>query len=245
MFNKDYILQCNKYLTVYFFQQLQKSEQIKQTILNRGITESIINKFCLGYCSGDDNFLPFCEQKNISIDFLVHFGLITDSFTKRQVFKNRIMIPIPFYNQIVGFTARTTLTDPTISKYINSKANILFNKESMLYPIYNVYKFLAHDGCILVEGCFDVLTLLSQGIKNVIAVNGTNISKKQIRLISRWTDKAYICFDADETGINKAREMERKFLQSEFSTKIVKLPEGDPDEFVLKYGKQKFLDLLE
>jgi DNA primase len=63
-------------------------------------------------------------------------------------------------------------------------------------------------------------------------------------LISRWTDKVFICFDADDTGICKAKDAESKFRNHKFSTKIVLLPEGDPDEFVLKHGKQKFLDLL-
>ena len=52
---------------------------------------------------------------------------------------------------------------------------------------------------IIVEGYMDVVSLFSNGIKNVIANSGTALTERQINLIWRYFENPIICLDGDES----------------------------------------------
>ena len=100
------------------------------------------------------------------------------------------------------------------------------------------------DYAILVEGYFDVLTLIENDIKNVVGICGTAFKKDHALLLRRWTDTVYTCFDGDTAG-RVAQEKVSKVLKS-FSIYggSICLPDNyDPDNFVKEFGREKFLSL--
>lgn len=115
-------------------------------------------------------------------------------------FHNRLMIPIRDYRGIIiGFGGRLLETNSLTAnskftkypKYLNSPETIVFKKGYSLFGI-DLAKIALQSstssefspyGIVLVEGYFDVMTLHDCGVKNVVGVLGTAISKEQVIII--------------------------------------------------------------
>jgi DNA primase len=65
------------------------------------------------------------------------------------------------------------------------------------------------DGVFLVEGIVDALAVAALG-ESVVAVGGTSMSRTQMRELERLPGPVYILPDADEEGVQAAREWTRK-----------------------------------
>jgi DNA primase len=69
----------------------------------------------------------------------------------------------------------------------------------------------------------------------------------QIKLLKTFTNNIVVCYDGDNAGIN-AMIKAIKLLKNEpdITTSLVRLPDGmDPDEYVLKYGSEKYVEYFE
>ena len=101
---------------------------------------------------------------------------------------------------------------------------------------------------IIVEGYMDVVSLFSNGIKNVIANSGTALTERQINLIWRYFENPIICLDGDESGQKAAFRISEKlipFINEKNKIFFTIMPEGqDPDDYVKKNGKDNFNKLL-
>jgi DNA primase len=84
---------------------------------------------------------------------------------------------------------------------------------------------------ILVEGFVDVWGLAMQGVYNVIAAMGTDITPTQRDLISKYAENVIIMLDADDAG-RAGAERVNKMLERVVNTEVVVLPDGkDPKNF--------------
>ena len=94
----------------------------------------------------------------------------------------------------------------------------------------------------------DVVSLFSNGIKNVIANSGTALTERQINLIWRYFENPIICLDGDESGQKAAFRISEKlipFINEKNKIFFTIMPEGqDPDDYVKKNGKDNFNKLL-
>lgn len=74
---------------------------------------------------------------------------------------------------------------------------------------------------------------------------GTSLTSDQINLIKRLTNVVYLCFDGDEAGINATLNNGKLLSDANFSVKVIPLNDNlDPDDFILKYGREKFYSLI-
>ena len=103
---------------------------------------------------------------------------------------------------------------------------------------------------ILVEGQMDALILRQFGLFNTVASSGVAFKPAAARILSRYAQKVYVVFDADDAG-KKAQLKAQKYLEEiypeglKIQVVVAELPEGeDPASFVLKYGKDTFISLL-
>ena len=207
----------------YFHTELKTSKVAKDYLKSRKINKDTVLKFKLGYCPH------------------------TPKYVYIERFRDRLMFPI--WNQqglAVGWIGRTLVDDR--KKYVNVRESALFKKNRLLYG-YNFAKehIITTGKVILVEGQMDVVTLFQEGILNVVASSGTSSFKNAgACLLGRYDPHVYIVFDEDDAG-RKARVAAEKSLDTIgiTNTTIVKLPEKeDPASYIFKYGKQKFLGLL-
>ena len=240
----------NSYALSYFEEIYSNNDIIKNYLIDRGLSESTIQNFSLGYSHDSQNeFYKSASNKGYSDNFLEETGLILSSADKKiDRFRGRIIFPIKsIAGRIVGFGGRIVDSTKKIAKYINSPESKIYNKSKTLYGIYESKQFIVRDDvCLLVEGYMDVIQLHEHGIKNVLASSGTSLTKDQIILIKRLTSNIIILFDGDQAGLSASLRSIDMILEEGLNVKICSFPDGeDPDSFVKKNKKDFMLDYVE
>ncbi len=220
----------------------------------RRITPQTATRFGLGAAPNEWNALINAMKKRGYDEYeLVQAGLAVKN-AKGSVydkFRDRLIFPvISVSGEVLGFGGRT-LSDAE-PKYLNSPETIAFSKRRTLYGI-NLAKNTKRDNFILCEGNIDVVTLHQAGFDNAVASMGTSLTTDQTRLISRYAKEIVICYDNDPAGI-KATDRALEILKnSEFSVKVLKLPDRivdgekkkiDADDFINIYGPAAFERLI-
>lgn len=219
--------------------------EAKSYLEKRGITEDMIKHFKIGLATTNkDTLTKILTSKDYSVRDMETFGLGNGT---NDLFINRIMFPLfDISGKTVGFSGRIYNLSSD-SKYINTKETPIFKKGQMLYN-YHIAKDEARlkKNVILVEGFMDVIRLYSIGINNVIALMGTALTKEQISLIKRLSTNIYLSLDGDSAG-KKANYVNGTMLEKEgFNVSVIPLKDNlDPDEFILKYGKDSYYALYE
>ena len=239
----------NSYALSYFEEIYSKNDRIKKYLIDRGLSESTIQNFSLGYSNDSQNeFYRSASNKGYSDNFLEETGLVLSTADKKiDRFRGRIIFPIKsIAGRIVGFGGRIVDSTKKIAKYINSPESKIYNKSKTLYGIYESKQFIVRDDvCLLVEGYMDVIQLHEHGIKNVLASSGTSLTKDQIILIKRLTSNIIILFDGDQAGLSASLRSIDMILEEGLNVKICSFPDGeDPDSFVKKNKKDFMLDYI-
>ena len=94
---------------------------------------------------------------------------------------------------------------------------------------------------ILVEGYMDAISLHQRGIHNVVASLGTALTEEQGRLLRRYSEQVLMSYDSDGAG-QEAILRGLEILQNQGVDARVIQMEGakDPDEYIIKYGSERF-----
>jgi DNA primase len=245
MINQEDLYAANKVATKFFVSSV--TEAVKEGILQR-VSEDIYRRLCIGYAPKEGGLFNAIENSSLDPYLFDYLGLTgyNDSGDKYEAYTNRIMLPIIEYRNVIGFSGRT-LDKNVPNKYLNSKKSLIYNKSNVLYPIELVKKHINDsDFCILVEGYFDALTLISHGVLNVVSSCGTAFNDNHAKIIRRWSRKIYIMFDGDAAGKKTANEAKKVLQKFDIYGGIITLPEGyDPDDVIKGVGKEKFLKFVQ
>ena len=206
--------------------------------------QKTIEKFEIGVSISRQPLTPYLiEAKQYDFSQLVDLGLTNADGT--DFFQDRIMIPIhDARGKAIGFGGRIYQTKSG-SKYINPKETKLFHKSDVLYNYHRACEVVKKDKTlILMEGYFDVIRASTAGIDNCVAPMGTSLTKEQIQLIKRVAERVILCFDGDEPGRLATEKAIELFEGIDIKVQVVRLEEKDPDEFIIKRGKEAFLQKL-
>lgn len=239
----------NKLAAQFYYQAFTKDKNKGYAYMkNRGIEDSILKKFGIGYADDQwDSLYQFLLTKNVKPEDMVEIGLVKKKDNRYyDKFRNRVMFPIINPSgKVIGFGGRAIGDDNP--KYLNSDESLIFMKKNNLYGL-NISKqdIGKDDSIILVEGYMDVIGLYQGGIHNVAASLGTALTQNQAKLIKRYTNQVVLSYDADNAGRNAAlRGIEVLNLEG-CKTKVLHVNDGkDPDEFIKKQGKDAFLKLVD
>ena len=130
-------------------------------------------------------------------------------------------------------------------KYLNSPETRVYHKGHELYAL-NLAKKSHDDYFLLVEGYMDVLALHQAGFKQAIACLGTALTPDQAGKIARYRHQIILAFDADTAG-RQATERSLDVVRDKgLDAFVLEIPAGlDPDDFISKYGAERFGALLE
>ena len=240
----------------FFVQNLQTEEGRAiglSYFKERGFSQSIIEKFDLGYTlDGWDHLLKAAKAAGHSEEILLKAGLILqkegDPTRVYDRFRGRVTFTIHnLGGKPIGFGARILTQDKKQPKYINSPETDVYHKSDVLYGMFQAKKSIREkDNCYLVEGYTDVVSLHLSGIENVVASSGTSLTENQIKLIKRFTDNVTVLFDGDSAGIKASLRGIDMLLEGGLNVKAVVFPDGDdPDSYSRKVGSQAFTDYLE
>ena len=172
----------------------------------RGLSISTIKHFGLGFASDSfDAFSQYMLSRGFTYDEMVAGFLCGKSEKGRyyDAFRNRVMFPIiDVSGNVIAFGGR--VMDDSKPKYKNSSDTPVFKKSRNLFAL-NFAKNFAEDSLILCEGYMDVIALHAAGFSNAIATLGTAITSEQARVLSRYTKRIIISYDADEAGQKAAK----------------------------------------
>ncbi len=223
----------------------------------RGLSDSVIQQFQLGYAPGGWQTLYdyLVTERGFAVDLVAQAGLIVprqqkDGYYDR--FRDRLMIPIhDVQGRIVGFGSRTLTNEEP--KYLNSPETEVFNKGQLLFGLDKARKAIVKaDRAVVVEGYFDVIALHAAGIGNTVASMGTALTSAQVRQLLRYSESNQIVlnFDADKAGQRAAEraiaEVEELALRGEVQLRVLNLPNGkDADEFLQEKSAAAYEKLLE
>ncbi len=230
------------------FFRSQMNESVLHYLKDRGVNEKSIERFGIGFAPNSGNKLvDFAKQKGISVNLLQKVGLarVDDNKKLHSYFWNRIVLPIfDLHGGIMAFGGR--IFGKGEPKYLNSPDTVLFTKGNLLYPI-NIAKngIMKKKSVVVVEGYFDALILQQEGIDNAVSSMGTSFTDAQAKLIKRFADTVYFFYDDDAAGIKGAERAVEVCSARNLIVKIVVSFGGlDPDEIILKYGKDKIQQMI-
>lgn len=252
---KREMYEINKTAGRYFFNNIEKSKMAKEYIEKRKIDPKTVAKYGLGFALDDNGLYKFLLAKGFKEENILATGLVgkSESGYLYDKFKNRFMFPIfDVMNRVVAFGGRTLLDSETmksqkVPKYVNSPENLIYTKGRHLYGL-NVAKKTNEKmkRILVVEGYMDVISPHQAGITNVVASLGTALTEQQGRLLRQYAEEVVLSYDSDSAG-QKAIQRGLEIMQTlGVSAKVLQMENAkDPDEYVLKYGPERFSKLID
>jgi len=218
--------------------------------LGRGMSRSILTTFGVGYAPDSwDSMIRAMRAKGYTDQELRDSGLVTVSQKNGNLFdrfRDRLMFPIiDVRGNVIGFGGRIIKKDSEAAKYLNSPETLIFNKRKNLFGL-NLAKKSKKDYLILVEGNIDVVSLHQYGFDNAIASLGTSLTEDQAALMTRYAEQVVLIYDGDNAGQNATQRAIPILEKAGLQVKVLQLRDAkDPDEFLKKFGADRFKLLLE
>ena len=223
----------------------------REYLEKRGVSEKIARLFGLGYCPDFDSTKKVLNQKGYSDSVLLEAGIIKRNENGTyDPMGGRVVFPvINIYSEVLAFTGRTLQSKVDHAKYLNTAETKVYSKGKNLYALNLVKKYKKagqkFDYFILCEGNMDVVSLHRAGFGMAVAGMGTALTTDQAKLIKRFVDKVYICYDGDTAG-KKATMRGLDILKDQgLDVFVMQLPEGkDPDDVIKYDGRSAFEKLI-
>ena len=218
--------------------------------LGRGMSKSILTTFGVGYAPDSwDSLVKAMKAKGYTEEELKESGLVTVSQKNGNIFdrfRDRLMFPIiDVRGNVIGFGGRIIKNDPNAAKYLNSPETLIFNKRKNLFGL-NLAKKSKENSLILVEGNIDVVALHQYGFDNAVASLGTSLTDEQAAMMSRYCEQVILIYDGDKAGQNATQRAIPILEKAGLQVKVLQLKDAkDPDEFLKRFGADKFRLLLE
>ena len=210
---------------------------------SRNFSKETIKDFGIGFAIKDNKGLYNLISKKYKNKDLNDLGLIyIDGNTGLDVFVNRVMIPIKDHNNnIVGFTGRVIAEKYSGGKYINTKETRIYTKGNILFNYHNSKEYIREKKeAILVEGNMDAIRMYSSGIRNVIALMGTSMTKFQIKLLKNLHVPIVLMLDNDNAGLDATIKIGELLLNENIEVYVVRLNGAkDPDEYIVNFGVEE------
>lgn len=218
----------------------------REYITKRGLTKSIVTQFGMGYAPDSWNALVDAMRKKGYTDQELKEADLVGEKNGRVYdrFRNRLMFPIiDVRGNVVGFGGR--VIGQGEPKYLNSNETLIFNKRKNLFGL-NFAKKTKEKSIILVEGNIDVVTLHQFGFDNAVASLGTSLTEDQVTLLTRYTEEVILTYDGDEAGQRAAKRAIPMLEKAGIKVRVLQVKDAkDPDEFLHKFGADRFKLLLE
>lgn len=246
-FLKEKVYEINKLAAEFYHANIYKptSKKAQEYVKRRRLDNRTLKTFYIGYAENNNSLYRFLKSKGFKDEEIIASDLVNkfgNNYSDR--FKDRLIFPIQdVRNRFIAFGGR--VLDNSLPKYINSPENMVYSKSRNLYAL-NIAKKEKLAKLIIVEGYMDVVSLNQRGIKNVVASCGTALTEAQGRLLRKYTEKIIISYDSDSAGQAATLRGLEILTNLGCDIRILQM-EGakDPDEYVIKYGNERFNKLVD
>ncbi len=246
---RERLYEMNKIAARFFYKTLmsQEGKAGLDYLLGRGINQESIKRFGLGYAPDSFNALKdHLRAQGFSPDEMMSASLITKSERSSSTydkFRNRVMFPVfDLRGNVVAFSGR--LLGDQGPKYLNSAETEIYTKGQHVFGL-NLAKNEPEGLLILCEGNLDVVSLSQAGFTGAVAPLGTAFTKEQARILAKYAKNIVVAFDNDSAGL-KATDKALKFIEEQgIPVRVLQMSGAkDPDEFIKRFGKERFAHLL-
>lgn len=245
---QERLFALNQEAARFFYAQLYApaGAQALDYARGRGMTKGTLTRFGIGFAPDSwGDLLDAMKKKGYTDDELRAAGLVSDKNGRiYNRFRNRLMFPIiDIRGNVIGFGGR--VMDDSTPKYLNSPESIVFNKRKNLFGL-NYAKKSKLGYLILVEGYMDAIALHQYGFDCAVASLGTSLTEEHAALLSRYTEKIVLIYDGDNAGQNATQRAIPMLEKAGLQVRVLRMRDAkDPDEFLKKFGADRFRLLLE
>lgn len=240
---KSKVYEINKCAAEFYHENLYKptAKPAQEYVKKRKLDNNTLKSFLIGYSGNFNELYMLLKQKGYTEEEILASSLVNKTPEGKYIdrFRKRLMFPIQdVRGRVIAFGGR--VLDDSKPKYVNSPENVVYSKGRHLYGL-NVAKKYETKKIIIVEGYMDAISLHQRGIHNAVASLGTAMTESQGRLLRKSSEQIIIGYDSDGAG-QAATQRGLDILQSLGCDVRVLQIEGakDPDEFVVKYGPERF-----
>lgn len=240
---KSRVYEVNKCAAEFYHENLYKptAKSGQEYVKKRHLDNKTLKAFKIGYSGRFNELYTELKSKGFTEEEILASCLVNKNPDGKFIdrFRNRLMFPIFDTNErVIAFGGR--VLDDSKPKYINSPEDIVYSKGRHLFA-FNIARKYNSKTIIMVEGYMDAVSLHQRGIHNAVASLGTALTEAQGRLLRRSCEKVIIGYDADGAG-QAATLRGLEILQNLGCDIRILQIEGakDPDEFVVKYGPERF-----
>ena len=240
---KSRVYEVNKCAAEFYHENLYKptAKPGQEYVKKRHLDNKTLKAFKIGYSGRFNELYTKLKSKGFTEEEILASCLVNKNPDGKFIdrFRNRLMFPIfDTHERVIAFGGR--VLDDSKPKYINSPEDIVYSKGRHLFA-FNIARKYNSKTIIMVEGYMDAVSLHQRGIHNAVASLGTALTEAQGRLLRRSCEKVIIGYDADGAG-QAATLRGLEILQNLGCDIRILQIEGakDPDEFVVKYGPERF-----
>ena len=234
---RDKLLELMEDVTVFYQRHMLENSAVKDYLVKRGLTESTIRSFRIGYAPLDWRLAyDHLHAKGFTDQEIERAGLIktVEGKSPYDRFRGRVMFPIFDANgHVVAFSGRVFGVEKNqdgtdVAKYINSPEGPLYDKSSIMFGYDRAKKSIrTQNFTILVEGQMDLIMAHQAGTENCVAVSGTALTEKHLVLLKRLSDNLVFAFDADEAGLNATARAFRLALALGMGVRVAAIPTSE------------------
>ena len=240
---KKKVYEVNKTAAEFYHQNLYKptAKPGQEYVKKRHLDNNTLKTFKIGFSGKFNELYEELKRQGFKEEEILASGLVNKNPDGKYIdrYRNRLMFPIfDERDRVIAFGGR--VLDDTKPKYINSPENIVYSKGRHLFA-FNIAKKDNPQTILIVEGYMDAISLHQRGINNVVASLGTALTESQGRLLRRSCEKVIIGYDADGAGQAAIMRGLEILKNLGCDIRILQISGAkDPDEYIIKYGPEKF-----
>lgn len=250
---RDRVYAVLKATTEFYHKNLLENPESEQAkyLKERGLSREMIEKFQIGASLNFDSLPEHLRKLGFTAKEMMSAGVVGTGDDNRiyDFYGKRLIFPIfNSFGDVVAYSGRSVTPSPEHTKYKNTPQTIVFNKSEILFG-YNFARDLKKehmlDTLVIVEGHIDVIACHQVGITNTIGCMGTALTTLHAKKIKQLVDNVILCLDGDNAGSMATYKAIDVLKQVGLNVRVVRLVGAkDPDEFIKKFGKDNFLEVL-
>lgn len=225
---------------------LTKKPQALSYIKERGIYDSSVEKFGIGYAPDSNSTIEYIRSQLFNMSEALENGIVGYEGGRYFArFIERITFPIHSPNgTIVGFGGRTITGHQ--AKYVNSPETPFFNKSRLLYAYHHAKQSIYKTKSIIItEGYLDVIMLHQAGFTNAVATLGTALTPEHLPLLRKGEPNIIMAYDGDKAGRAAALKASKLLSAGGFGGGVVIFEAGlDPADMVKKGALEELASMF-
>lgn len=213
----------------------------REYLASRGIPPEVADRYGLGYGGRPGELTDFLERRKVPMRHAEAAGIVSRSQVNSgwyDRFRGRLVCPVLNLDGApVAFSARQIPPDVDGPKYVNSPESLLYTKGEAVFGLHAARTAIRQSRqAVLVEGNFDVLSLVAAGVGNVVAPLGTALTNAQLRLLRRFAETVVVFFDGDEAGRKASRRAVGLLIEEGIQGTVAEAPVGEDPDTLARHG---------